>query len=439
MKRIIKTVVICATIALVGFNFTSCEEWFEGKKSVEEVAKEHGKNIEKVSVTLTDYVIKQDAFINSNFETMSIEEIRKVFEDYLEAGEIFCETYLEMFKYQEENRQVFSMFNYNENNVTPGTRSTAGDITCEVLDAVLDNPTSLGIGTVKQTGESIKEARETYKKTTKKYDEKVKKGELTREEANFHEIEEHKKNKLDLLQKTVTIGAAAIVGGGAALLAGSAISAAGVTGVALWAGASVVGAGASWICTKLFGKKSTKSGGIEPSVWIATGKIKQGEPLPLNLIPDGSTLIFNMEGYAPMVINDFSVPGEGVEREITMNPVKPNELKKGAKAEYCYLDKKLQVRSCDEVWYINATHFPQNPGVGVPVTVTATLMPPAKGCNIHFSIVGTDGYTDEQTKKSDNNGKATFNIPGAEKGVFDKVTITSSNGKKQIVTYTFGL
>ena len=66
-------------------------------------------------------------------------------------------------------------------------------------------------------------------------------------------------------------------------------------------------------------------------------------------------------------------------------------------------------------------------------------MPPAKGCNIHFSIVGTDGYTDEQTKKSDNNGKATFNIPGAEKGVFDKVTITSSNGKKQIVTYTFGL
>lgn len=439
MKRIIKTVVICATIALVGFNFTSCEEWFEGEKSVEEVAKEHGKNIEMVSVTLTEYVVKQDAFINSNFETMSIKEIRKVFEDYFEAGEIFCNTYQEMFKYQEENRQIFSMFNYNENNVAPGTRSKAGDITCEVLDAVLDNPTSLGIGNVKQTGESIKEARETYEKTAKKYDEKVKKGELTRDEANVYEMEEHKKNKLELLKKTVTVGAAAVVGGGAALVAGGAISAAGITGVALWAGASAVGAGTTWICTKLFGKKSTKSGGTEPSVWIATGKIKHGEPLPLNLIPDGSTLMLNTKGYAPMVINDFSVPGEGVEREITINPVKPSELSKGTKAEYCYLDKELQVGSCDDVWYINATHYPKNPGVNVSVTVTATLMPPAKGCNIHFSIVGTDGYTNEQTKKSDNKGKATFIIPGAKKGVFDKVTITSSNGKKQIVTYTFGL
>ncbi len=438
MKRIIKTVVICATIVLVGFNLTSCEEWFEGEKDVEKVAKEHGKNIQEVSSTLADFVIKRDAFINCNFETMTIEEVRKVFEDYFEAGEKFCNTYQEMYKYEEENRQVFSMFNNNENNVASKTRSTVGDITCEIIDAVSNNPTSLGLGQVMQTAKSIKESNKMYKETVKKYDEKVKKG-GDPVKAVGDEFTEHGENLRKHVAKTVTLGTASVYGGGAATIVGAGMAAAGVTGLSIVAVPLAVGAGVTWISYKLFTKKSTKSGDSEPSLWMATGKIKHGEPLPLNLIPEGATVYFHVDGYSPVAIDNFSIPEDGMERELTINPVKPSELKKGAKAEYCYQDKELEVRSCDNVWYINATHYPQNPGVNVSVTVTATLMPPAEGCDIHFSIVGTDGYSKQETKKSDNKGKAIFYIPGAKKGVFDKVTITSSNGKKQIVTYTFGL
>lgn len=65
------------------------------------------------------------------------------------------------------------------------------------------------------------------------------------------------------------------------------------------------------------------------------------------------------------------------------------------------------------------------------------MIPVISGCNISFSIVGTDGYSDSKIVATDSNGQATFRIPGASSGVFDKVTIKTSNGKSYIVTYTF--
>lgn len=439
MSRKIKTVIIYATIALIGLGLTTCDEWFEEEKSVEEVAKEHGENIQEVSATLADFVVKRDAFINCTFDVKKIEEVRKIFNDYFTTGEKFCDTYVEMCEYQIENREVFSLFDSRANGVVSETRSTIGDLTCQVIDAVSQNPTSLGLGTVKETGESIKAAREDVKKIQQKYDEKVKKGEMTRDDANVEEIIELRNVQAEHVKKAVNNGFATVVGGGAALITGGAITAAGVTGLAVFAVPAAVGAGATWLCMKMFNKKGTKSGDSESSIWLATGKIKHGEPLPLNVIPEGSTISFYVSGYAPVTIDNFSLPKDGMEREITLNPVKSSELSKGTKAEYCYRDKKIEVKSCDDVWYVNGSHSPQNPGIGVAVTVTATLMPPAEGCDISFSIIGTDGYSNQQTKKSNAEGKATFYIPGAKKGVVDKVTITSSNGKKQIVTYTFGL
>jgi hypothetical protein len=89
------------------------------------------------------------------------------------------------------------------------------------------------------------------------------------------------------------------------------------------------------------------------------------------------------------------------------------------------------------VLYVTATPNPPDPGPYQGVTVTATIFPFVSGCQISFSIVGTDGYTNSETYETDANGQASFYIPGAEEGVHDIVTITASNGNTYTVTYTF--
>jgi hypothetical protein len=87
--------------------------------------------------------------------------------------------------------------------------------------------------------------------------------------------------------------------------------------------------------------------------------------------------------------------------------------------------------------FVTAVPDPPDPAPLQSVTVNATIMPMVTGCNVTFSIVGTDGYTNSGTYPTHANGNASFYIPGGNAGVIDVVTITTSNGKTYTVSYVF--
>ncbi len=81
---------------------------------------------------------------------------------------------------------------------------------------------------------------------------------------------------------------------------------------------------------------------------------------------------------------------------------------------------------------------PADPGPGVGVTVSARINPRVAGIEIFFSIVGTDGYSDEETVITNDEGLATFYIPGGEEGIHDNVTIKIiKTGLTRTISYTF--
>ncbi len=81
---------------------------------------------------------------------------------------------------------------------------------------------------------------------------------------------------------------------------------------------------------------------------------------------------------------------------------------------------------------------PADPGPGDAVTVFAKINPVDSGVDIHFNIVGTDGYSNENTKSTNSDGLSTFVIPGGDKGVHDVVTIKIvSTGLTRTISYTF--
>ncbi len=81
---------------------------------------------------------------------------------------------------------------------------------------------------------------------------------------------------------------------------------------------------------------------------------------------------------------------------------------------------------------------PSDPAPGVGVTVYARVNPKASNVEIFFSIVGTDDYTDEETKLTNSDGLATFFIPGGGEDVHDVVTIKIvETGLTRTISYTF--
>ncbi len=81
---------------------------------------------------------------------------------------------------------------------------------------------------------------------------------------------------------------------------------------------------------------------------------------------------------------------------------------------------------------------PADPGPNEGVTVYARVNPRVAGVDIYFSITGTDGYSNESTVATDEEGLATFYIPGGAEGVHDNVTIRIvSTGLTRTISYTF--
>jgi hypothetical protein len=81
---------------------------------------------------------------------------------------------------------------------------------------------------------------------------------------------------------------------------------------------------------------------------------------------------------------------------------------------------------------------PGDPAPYEGVTVHAKINPADPDVDIFFSIEGTDGYSSQATTPTDQDGIATFYIPGGAEGVRDAVTIRIVvSGLTRFINYTF--
>jgi hypothetical protein len=78
--------------------------------------------------------------------------------------------------------------------------------------------------------------------------------------------------------------------------------------------------------------------------------------------------------------------------------------------------------NCADVFFMTLTPTPSNPGPGEDVIVKARLSPIIQNCPVYFTIVGTDGYANTATLRTNKDGEARFAIPGASQGTEDVVT-----------------
>lgn len=79
---------------------------------------------------------------------------------------------------------------------------------------------------------------------------------------------------------------------------------------------------------------------------------------------------------------------------------------------------------------------PANPDPYEDVTVTVTVLNSLTGTAVQYSVVGTDGYTQNGTLSTDENGQISFSIPGGGEEVTDTITVTVDS-VTQTYTYTF--
>jgi hypothetical protein len=170
---------------------------------------------------------------------------------------------------------------------------------------------------------------------------------------------------------------------------------------------------------------------------MSTGKSKLGDPIPSTMMQNGATLTICIDGYTPVCLKGLTLPDKGKEMTIQINPVKIEDATEGMTTQVCRLDSLITGGTCDQVVFVTAVPNPPDPAPGQGVTVNATILPAVTGCNVSFSITGTDGYSNSGTYPTDSGGNASFYIPGGAVGVIDIVTITSSNGKTYTVSYVF--
>ncbi|MGP1623104.1 hypothetical protein [Bacteroides heparinolyticus] len=409
-------------------HFMACEKSdSEDLSTYEGNVKAFDTQIVDMNRSLENYIVKTQAFESANFQKLTVAEASKIMEEYIEAGEQFVAA----LEKQNELQSHWGAFTKSH------TVETRAEFSCSPYDFIPGSDSGISVKLAKDVGDIIKETKEEVEKIHKKYDEKKKEDEI---QAGVDFCTDSDKLQKQKMQQAINMGAAAITGTGAALITGAALTVAGapviITVAAGTAVAAVVGAGVLWMCS-WWGESKTKSS--EGTYYMTTGKTTVGGHLPTHMIPEGATVSLHVDGgYAPIVIKNFKYPQAGNERTLDIQLVKTSEVNNSdTKPEICRIDKPFVANSCDDIKFVNGAASPTNPSPGQSVTVTATLMPAIAGCNIHFHIIGTDGYSKEETKASNSNGQATFYIPGGEEEVFDKVTITSSNGKQYIVTYTF--
>lgn len=362
---------------------------------------------------LEDFVVKAQAYENTKFSTLKAAQIKQIMDDYLTSGAKFVAVMEKVQTTQNQNKSL---------HLKSGT-----PIPCGPMDFIPDAGSGISPGLVKNVADLINETKGDMDAIQKKFDNK----EI---DENTY-IEACNKLKLNKGIKTANVGLGALVGTGTAYGAGLIIGATTLPAIAtVTVVGVVVGTSVTWFANWYTGVKST-SGTTQQ--YIVSGKTTVGGKLPVHMIGQGATVTLSVNGYAPVVIPNFSLPSAGYNKKIDITPVKLSDAKNGGTSNVCTIDEVMIASSCNEVEFVTGSPSPSDPGPGVGVTVTGTIIPKVANCSISFSIVGTDGYSNSATKTTNAEGQATFYIPGGASGVFDKVSITSSNGKSYVVSYTF--
>jgi hypothetical protein len=417
MKHLFPLISLLLLISLFNIGCSKDEE----EESNEQVVN-YTTSFTNVATTLQDFIMKTQVYESSNFDELTLDETKKVINDFIASGENFIKSVDEYEKYKIGTKSSSWLKNTMES-------------PCSMYDAIPDVGNGISPGFVKNVADLIEETKGEVDKLT----EMVNNNEIDEEtyQAALNELAKMKK------VKAANFGMSAILSTGASGLTGLAVYSVGGVGLAMSAPAilgvaavgTVVGTGYYVISNWWYGIEKNGQDDQMGQIIVASGKI--GDPIPTTLLKDGANLTIAVSGCVPVYIPSFKLPAQGMKKTIEITPVKLEDATPETQVEVCTIEEVYVAQNCEEVLYVTATPNPPDPGPYQGVTVTATIFPFIGGCQISFSIVGTDGYTNSETYETDANGQASFYIPGAEEGVHDIVTITASNGNTYTVTYTF--
>ncbi len=391
------------------------------EKSESNVVESYHQSVVDVTLSLDDFIQKAQVYESSNYDKLDAKQSLKVINDFITSGEKLI-------------ADVSQMQKSKTKSASTGFKSTA-DFPCSVCDLAPGDGSGMSPAFMKGIADLIAET----------------KGEVSKIEAKFNnkEITEDQYDAaLKQLAKMKTVKAAnfgfsAILGTGASGLTGAAISSVGGIGAVMSAPAiiavvgvgAVVGTGYYLISNWYYGIQ--KNGLAENQMYVFTAKGKIGDPIPTTLLKNGANLTIAIDGYAPVYIPSFQLPAAGNKKSIEIKSLPLKDAAPGTKIEVCTKEEVYVAQGCSEILYVSGSPSPADPGPGQGVTVTATIFPAVVGCDVAFSITGTDGYSKSSNYQSNSKGQASFYIPGGAAGVYDIVTITASNGMKHTVTYTF--
>jgi len=108
-----------------------------------------------------------------------------------------------------------------------------------------------------------------------------------------------------------------------------------------------------------------------------------------------------MEGLASVLIDPIILPDENHDMRIDFETVPLSGLNNPGghalkstttSSEVCfYMEPASPGEACNEIMSVTGFPAPANPAVCQAVTVYANVIPATSGCDITFTIVGTDG------------------------------------------------
>lgn len=393
--------------------------------------------ITQVSMDAIVFIDKWIAYETTVYrpENLSMEEARAIIDDYITAGEAFAKS-LGVLLEQSSGKDMDFVGLKNDDALSCamavvgefGISGLSGNLAIKVADII----------------KGTKDARQAI-------DDAYDNGDL--DEFEYWEAVAELPHIHNMNLEKIT--GSAILGTGAAGLTGYAIAQSSAGGAALAWGSYglgvtigaplVVGGTVAYGTYRLFSwYTSSDKDGVEMT-HLVSFPWEFDKPIPAFLFHENSKVAISMDDYAPILIESLVLPEDDYNIRIEFEAIPYSDLDSkeyGAKSTYsevCFYKDPIQPgEDCNEILFVMGEPFPPNPAPHQGVTVVATLMPVTPDCDIHFSIVGTDGYTNSATYSSNHGGQASFYIPGAMPGVFDKVSITTSSGASHTVSYYFG-
>jgi hypothetical protein len=240
----------------------------------------------------------------------------------------------------------------------------------------------------------------------------------------------------------INFGASALFGAGATAVTGLAIAAAPITiSVVAATGVSVAVGTVAGIVFSYCTSTSPKATGPVCALNTADAPIGQNGGLSTSVYQGTGTLIVNIPGCAPIVVDNVVVGANGADVTVTCVSDETSDETKVAQATDDSSQTGFEAQddgsgNCGSISSISVSTDPADPGPGQNVTVFARIFPSAVACSVSYSVSGTDGYADSGTVSTDANGSINFFIPGGAEGVVDTVTV-ESGGRQTVITYTF--